>query len=77
VLSVDIEDCGTVDLPERFRSRWTFVRADDLSFSQTPFDAFCAARGLPPQAEVILIDTSTNAGRAQMLDTPAWHRRVS
>ena len=58
VLSVDIEDCGQVDLPMRFRSRWTFIQADDLLFSQKPFEAFCAARGLPPQAEVILIDTS-------------------
>jgi cephalosporin hydroxylase len=58
VLSIDTEDCSTVDLPARFKSRWTFIRADDLVFSKQPFEEFCAARGLPPQAEVILIDTS-------------------
>jgi hypothetical protein len=58
VLSVDIEDCGTIDLPERFRSRWTFIQADDIAFAKAPFEAFCAARGLPPAAEVIFVDTS-------------------
>jgi hypothetical protein len=58
VLSVDVEDCGAIDLPLRFRPRWTFTRADDLAFSRQPFEAFCAARGWPAQAEVILIDTS-------------------
>jgi hypothetical protein len=58
VLSVDIEDCGTIDLPERFRSRWTFIQADDLAFAKAPFEAFCAARGLPPRAQVIFVDTS-------------------
>jgi predicted O-methyltransferase YrrM len=58
LLSVDIEDCGAIDLPERFRSRWTFIRADDIAFAKAPFEAFCAARGLPPVAEVIFIDTS-------------------
>jgi hypothetical protein len=41
VLSVDIEDCGTIDLPERFKSRWTFIKADDLAFAKEPFEAFC------------------------------------
>lgn len=58
VVSVDRESCGSMDLSPRFRSRWTFVEADDLSFSQLPFEALCVARGLPSQAEVILVDTS-------------------
>ena len=58
VLSVDIENCGDIDIPERFRRRWTFVQADDVEFSGAPFANFCAARGLPPQADVILLDTS-------------------
>ncbi len=58
VLSVDLEECSSLDLPPRFRSRWTFIQGDDLAFSGQPFEAFCAQRGWPPQAEVILIDTS-------------------
>lgn len=58
VLSVDIEDCGMLDIPARFKSRWTFVQADDIAFSKQPFEDSCAARGLPPEAGVIFIDTS-------------------
>lgn len=58
VLSVDIADCSQIDMAERFRARWTFALADDIAFAGAPFEAFCAARGLPPQAEAIFIDTS-------------------
>jgi hypothetical protein len=58
VLSVDIDDCSQVDLPEDLRKRWTFVQADDIAFAGRPFETFCAERKLPPQAEVILVDTS-------------------
>jgi predicted O-methyltransferase YrrM len=58
VLSIDIDDCSNIDLPDRFRRRWTFVRSDDVAFAGEPFSAFCAARKLPPMVEVILIDTS-------------------
>jgi|HubBroStandDraft_5_1064220.scaffolds.fasta_scaffold18974_5 hypothetical protein len=58
VLSVDIVDCPLTDIPERFRRRWSFVRADDVAFAGQPFADFCAARGLSTGAEAILIDTS-------------------
>jgi hypothetical protein len=58
VLSVDIADCSGIEIPERFRARWTFVRSDDIAFAGEPFARFCAARDLPSQAEVIFIDTS-------------------
>ena len=58
VLSVDIEDCSNIDLPEHLRPRWTFVRADDVAFAGQPFEDFCAAQRLPLLADVILIDTS-------------------
>jgi predicted O-methyltransferase YrrM len=58
LLSVDIEDCAAVDLPPHLRARWTFIRADDIEFAAKPFADFCAARNLPPSAEVIFIDTS-------------------
>lgn len=58
LLSVDIEDCAAVELPPPLKARWTFIRADDLAFAGKPFAEFCAARNLPPLAEVIFIDTS-------------------
>jgi cephalosporin hydroxylase len=57
-LSIDIADCSGVDLPARFRARWSFVQADDVAYAASPFEAFCASRGLPAMAELILVDTS-------------------
>jgi cephalosporin hydroxylase len=76
VLSVDIEDCSTIELPARFKPRWTFVQADDLMFSKQPFEAFCAARGLPPHAGVILIDTS-HAYEHTRAELECWIPRLS
>ena len=58
VLSIDIEDCSDIDIPDWLRSHWTFIRADDVSFAGEPFADFCATRALMPFADVILIDTS-------------------
>ena len=58
VLSIDIADCAQLDLPQRFRARWSFVRADDVAFAGEPFAAFCAARGQAALADVIFVDTS-------------------
>ena len=58
VLSIDIGDCSDIDLPDRLRERWTFVRADDVAFAGEPFTSFCATRALRPSAEVIFVDTS-------------------
>jgi cephalosporin hydroxylase len=58
VLSIDIEDCSAIDLPAGLHKRWTFIRADDVLFAGEPFGTFCATRGLPPVADVILVDTS-------------------
>jgi hypothetical protein len=58
VLSIDVADCPDLDLPERLRRRWTFVRADDVAFAGEPFAAFCACHDLTPRAEVIFVDTS-------------------
>src|SRR6266487_3037285 len=52
VLSIDIADCSHIDIPERLRARWTFIRADDVEFAGEPFSAFCAAQSLPPFANV-------------------------
>lgn len=58
LLSVDVEDCSSADIPPRFAARWSFERADDIAFSGEPFAAFCASRGHPAAAEVIFVDTS-------------------
>jgi predicted O-methyltransferase YrrM len=58
LLSVDLEDCSGVEFPERFRPRWSFAVSDDVAFAGAPFEAWCAARGVAPSAEVIFIDTS-------------------
>lgn len=58
VLSIDIENCGSTDIPDRFLPRWSFVQSDDVAFAGEPFAAFCAQRGLPAAAEVIFVDTS-------------------
>ena len=58
VLSIDIEDCSDIDIPDWLRNHWTFIRADDVSFAGEPFTDFCAARALTPFADVIFIDTS-------------------
>jgi predicted O-methyltransferase YrrM len=58
LVSVDIEDCSALDMPERFTRRWSFVRSDDIAFAGAPFAAFCAARGLPAEAQAIFVDTS-------------------
>jgi Methyltransferase domain len=58
MLSVDIVHCTLDGVPERFGGRWNFIQHDDVAFAGAPFEAFCAERGLPPLADVILIDTS-------------------
>lgn len=56
VLSIDIDDVSQINLP--FRDRWQFIRDDDVEFGRSKFAAWCASRDLPPQADVIFIDTS-------------------
>jgi hypothetical protein len=58
VLSLDISNCSGLDLPAHLAKRWTFIQADDVEFAGQPFAEFCNLRGLPIQAEVILVDTS-------------------
>ncbi|HEX4342376.1 MAG TPA: class I SAM-dependent methyltransferase [Verrucomicrobiae bacterium] len=56
MLSVDIEDCTGLDLPQR--DRWNFVKADDVAFAKKGFAKWCADKGLKPQVDVLFIDTS-------------------
>jgi predicted O-methyltransferase YrrM len=76
MLSVDINDCSGADLPEKLRQRWKFIRSDDVSFAGEPFAAFCQERGLPPQAEVIFIDTSHEFEHTRA-ELQAWIPRLA
>jgi cephalosporin hydroxylase len=76
VLSIDIEDCSGIDIAERFRARWRFVRSDDVAFAGAPFEAFCAERRLPPQADVIFVDTSHRYDHTRA-ELAAWTPRLS
>lgn len=56
LLSIDIHDCGNLDLP--FRERWHFIKADDLEFARTKFSDWCLSQSLEPRVDVLFIDTS-------------------
>ena len=76
MLSVDIEDCSGVAVPERLRARWTFVKSDDIAYAAAPFEAFCAGRGLKAEAEVIFIDTSHTYEQTRA-ELAAWLPRLA
>ncbi len=76
VLSVDLADCSGVELPQRFRPRWSFVRADDVAFAGKGFADFCTGRGLPARAEAILIDTSHEYDHTRA-EIAAWAPRLA
>ena len=76
VLSIDLADCSGIDLPERFRRRWSFTRAEDVAFAGQGLADFCAARGLPPRAEVILVDTSHDYEHTRA-EIAAWGPRLA
>lgn len=56
VLSIDINDCSNVQIPDS--PRWHFVQSDDIIFGQSRFTQWCTDHGLPALADVIFIDTS-------------------
>lgn len=58
VLSVDINDCAGVDVPDALKARWEFIQADDIAFEQKGFREWCAKRGVAPSIDVLFIDTS-------------------
>jgi cephalosporin hydroxylase len=58
VLSVDIDDCSGVAIPEDLKTRWTFIKADDMEFLKSGFASWCEARGMSPAIDALFIDTS-------------------
>jgi cephalosporin hydroxylase len=76
VLSVDMVDCSANDIEPRFRERWSFALSDDVAYAGAPFEAFCAARGLPALADAILVDTSHRYEHTCQ-ELAAWLPRLS
>jgi predicted O-methyltransferase YrrM len=58
VLSIDINDCGGIELPEKMQRRWQFVKADDIAFGRHEFAQWCNNEGQSPAIDVLFIDTS-------------------
>ena len=58
VLSIDVDDCGYVDLPEDFQKNWHFVQSDDVIFGQDHFIDWCKSNGTKPEIDVLFIDSS-------------------
>ncbi len=56
VLSIDIEPWSHIEVP--FKSRWTFVQADDVAFGRSSFVNWCASKHLEPKVNVLFVDTS-------------------
>ncbi len=56
LLSIDRDDCGGLDLP--FKNHWHFVQSDDVEFGKTGFADWCAHHEMPPQIDLLFIDTS-------------------
>jgi predicted O-methyltransferase YrrM len=76
MVSVDLADCSQPDMPARFRARWNFAQGDDIAFAGAPFEAFCAARGLKPEADVVFIDTSHTYAHTRD-ELAAWLPRLA
>jgi len=56
LLSIDILDCGNIELP--FRNNWNFVKADDIEFGRSHFVKWCLNKHIDPMIDVLFIDTS-------------------
>jgi predicted O-methyltransferase YrrM len=75
VLSIDIDDCTGISLPQELKKRWQFIRADDVAFGRNKFEAWCRDAGLAPSVDVLFIDTSHLYDHTvQEIET--WHRHV-
>ncbi len=58
VLSIDINPCDGIDVPEAYRDAWEFECADDIAFARDRFAAWCQTRGIEGGIDLLFIDTS-------------------
>ncbi len=56
VLSVDLDDCGTLPLPHG--ERWRFIRGDDVAFGESGFREWAEGEGVEPRVDLLFLDTS-------------------
>jgi predicted O-methyltransferase YrrM len=75
VLSIDIDDCSHVRLPQALRSRWEFIRADDVVFGKEQFPSWCQQNSLPVAADIVFVDTS-HLYEHTVREIAAWHGYV-
>ncbi len=74
MLSLDLEECGGLDL--RHRDRWQFVKGDDVAFGLTGFEAWSQKEGLEPRVDVLFIDTSHEYAHTKR-ELEAWMPHLS
>lgn len=56
LLSIDLNDCGQLDLPGK--QHWRFVQSDDVAFGRDGFVNWCQGAQLAPCIDFLFIDTS-------------------
>jgi predicted O-methyltransferase YrrM len=74
LLSIDIEECGYIDLP--FRENWHFIQADDIEFGNSQFVDWCRHRHLEPIIDVLFIDTSHEYEHTKN-EIKTWYKYLS
>jgi predicted O-methyltransferase YrrM len=75
VLSIDINDCAAIGLPDELKERWHFVKADDVAFGREQFAPWCRDHDLAPQIDLRFIDTSHQRDHT-VQEIDAWHGSV-
>lgn len=75
VLSVDIDNCAGVAIPDALKSRWEFIQSDDVAFGRERFEGWCAAKGIEPVIDVLFVDTS-HLYEHTVSEIAAWERFV-
>jgi predicted O-methyltransferase YrrM len=75
LLSVDVNDCAGIGLPDDLKQRWRFVKSDDVKFGREQFAQWCRDEGLAPRIDILFIDTS-HSYEHTVQEIDAWQRSV-
>lgn len=74
LLSIDIKDCGQLDLP--FKERWHFVQSEDVEFGKNGFVKWCQDRSIEPRIDLLFVDTTHFYDQTQK-EIEAWLPHLS